>query len=262
MKRTIRYGALVLILYVVFLLLLLPADRVYAVLKEKIPLPVSLYQIDGSVWDGRAQVVMMGQQRLESFGWQFEPLPLFIGRLQLAVGFDKNDGRLSTIVGRSMMGDYFLRDLDADLPATELESLFSPIKIGLSGNVTANLKEIKFKGNQLSTAKGTLLWKDAGLISSADNTLGSFEVSFETTEEGIKGILKDAGGPLQADGLLMLKPDGSYQLTASFIPRDARRNDLRQALRFLGNPDSTGKVSVSQSGKLQLEKYLPFIARS
>jgi len=194
MKTTIRNGALVLIVYAIFLLVLLPADRVYAVLKEKVALPVSLYQVDGSVWDGRAEVVMMGNQRLESFGWQFEPLALFLGRLQIALGFNKNNGRLSVIAGRSMLGDYFLRDVDADLPATEIESFFSRLKLGISGNVTANLQEIKVKGSQLMTVEGRLSWQNAGLTTSADDTMGSFEVDFETTEEGVKGILKDAGG--------------------------------------------------------------------
>jgi len=60
----------------------------------------------------------------------------------------------------------------------------------------------------------------------------------------------------------MLKPDGSYHLTASFKPRDARRSDIKQALRFFGNPDPAGKVTVSKSGNLQLGKYLPFIAQT
>jgi len=263
MKKVIRYGALVLILYVVFLLVLLPADRLYAVLKEKVALPASLYQINGSVWDGRAAVVMVGNHRLESFAWQFEPLALLMGRLQIALDFNKNAGKLSVVIGRSVWGDYYLHDADAALPAADLESFFSRTRLGLSGNVTANLRELKVKGNQLSAVEGTLLWKDAGLTSSADNTtVGSFEINFETTEEGVKGILKDAGGPLQADGIVLLKEDGTYQVTAAFTPRDATRNDIKQALRFLGNPDSSGKVSVSQSGNLQLEKYLSFIAKT
>ena len=88
---------------------------------------------------------------------------------------------------------------------------------------------------------------------------GSFEINFETTADGIKGVLKDTDGPLQANGILMLKPDGSYQFTASFTPRDATRNDIKQAL--LGNPSPAGKITISRSGKLQLEKYLPFIAQ-
>lgn len=260
MKKAIRYGVLVIMLYAVFLFVLLPADRVYAVLKEKAPLPVSLYQINGSVWNGGADVAMMGAQRLEFFTWELEPLALLLGRLEVALGFTKNDGKMNVIAGRSLMGNYYLHDADASFPAVELESIFSPIKLGLSGNITANLKEMKIAGNQLSAVEGTLTWDKAGLISSADSPMGSFGIDFATTEEGIKGILKDTGGPLQADGILMLKPDGSYQFTASFTPRDAGRNDIKQALRFLGTPDPSGKIAVSKSGNLQLEKYLPFIA--
>ena len=100
------------------------------------------------------------------------------------------------------------------------------------------------------------------MSTSAAGSVGSFEINFETTADGVKGVLKDIEGPLQANGVIMLRPDGSYQFTASFTPRDARRNDIKQGLRFIGNPDPAGKVTTSQTGKLQLEKYLPFIAAS
>ena len=262
MKKAIRYSALAIMLYAVFLFVLVPADRVYAVLKEKAPLPVSLYQVNGSVWNGGATVAMMGTQRLEFLTWELEPLALLLGRLEIALGFSKNDGKMNVTAGRSLLGDYYLRDADASFPAVELESMLSPMKLGLAGNITASLKEMRIAGKQLSAVEGTLIWDKAGLISSADNPVGSFGIDFATTEEGIRGVLKDSGGPLQADGILVLKPDGSYQLTASFTPRDAGRDDIKQALRFLGTPDPAGKVSVSKTGNLQLEKYLPFISSS
>jgi len=262
MKKGFRYGVLVLVLYIIFLLVLLPADRVYAVLKEKITLHVSLYQVHGSVWHGNAAVAMINNQRLESFDWQLKPWALLLGRLQIALGFDKNSGSVSAIAGRSISGQYFLHNVAAELPASEIEPLLSSIKLGLAGNVTAHLKEVKLEGNRLTTLDGNLAWKGAGLTTSAATTAGSFEINFETTAEGVKGVLKDTDGPLQANGILMLKPDGSYQFTATFTPRDATRNDIKQALRFLGNPSPSGKVTISRSGKLQLEKYLPFIVQS
>jgi len=262
MKALVRYGILILILYTVFMLVLLPADRVYAVLKERIPLPVSLYQVDGSVWDGTAAVAIVGTQRFESIGWRFRPLALFLGRLEVALDFDRNGRGLSVVAGRSVTGDYFMRDLNADLPAAELESLYTPVKLGLSGDVIADIGRIVVDGNHLATIEGTILWKNAGLTMSSGNPVGNFEIEFETTNEGVKGLVKDAGGPLQVDGLLLLKPDGRYQFTGSFNLRDAGRNDIRQALRIFGNPDATGKVTVSQSGNIQLEKYIPFIKQS
>jgi general secretion pathway protein N len=262
MKTVVRYGILVLVLYVIFLLVLLPADRVYAVLKERISLPVSLYQVDGSVWDGSAAVAMVGTQRFDSIDWRFRPLALFLGRFEVALDANRNGRGLSAVAGRSVTGDYFLRDLNADLPAAELESLYTRVKLGLSGDVIADIGRIVVEKSHLATIEGKILWNDAGLTMSPGNPLGSFEIDFETTDEGVKGLVKDTGGALQVDGVLMLKPDGSYQFTGAFKPRDTGRNDIRQALRIFGNPDASGKVTVSQSGNIQLEKYIPFIKQS
>ena len=262
MKKHIRNSVFILILYMIFLLVLMPADRVYAVLKDKITLPVSLYQIHGSVWHGNAAVAMIQNQRLEAVAWQLKPWALLLGRLQIALGFDKNSGSVKAIAGRSITGQYFLRNVAAELPASEIEPLISSIKLGLAGNVVVEINEIRIEDNRLTMLDGSLAWKDAGIMSSAATTAGSFEVNFETTAQGIKGIIKDTDGPLQANGILLIKPDGSYQLTASFVPRDATRNDLKQALRFLGNPGPTGKVTITRSGNVQLEKYLPFVTKS
>ena len=266
MKKGIRYGVLALILYVIFLLVLLPADRVYAVLKEKIALPVSLYQVKGSLWNGSAAVALISNQRLESVDWRLMPWAMFIGHLQIALAFDSNGGRVDAVMGRTLVGNYFMHDINVMLPASAIEPvvepLIKPLKLGLSGDVTANLQELAIKGNHLTTVNGRITWKDAGLSTSAAGSVGSFEINFETTADGVKGVLKDIEGPLQANGVIMLRPDGSYQFTASFTPRDARRNDIKQGLRFIGNPDPAGKVTTSQTGKLQLEKYLPFIAAS
>ena len=262
MKTAVRYGVLVFVLYVVFLLVLLPADRVYALLKERISLPVSLYQVNGSVWDGSAAVAMVGTQRFESVDWRFRPLALLLGHLEVELDVNRTGGGLSVVAGRSVTGDYFLRNLDADLPAAELESLYTPVKLGLSGDVIADIGRIVVKESHLASIEGKIIWKDAGFTMSPGNPVGSFEIEFETTDEGVKGLVKDTGGPLQVDGILLLKPDGSYQFTGALNPRDAARNDIRQALRIFGNPDATGKVDVSQSGNIQLEKYLPFIKQS
>ena len=72
-----------------------------------------------------AAVALVNAQRLESIGWQLKPWALLLGRLQIALGFDKDSGSVSVIVGRSITGQYFLHNVVAELPANEIEPFFS-----------------------------------------------------------------------------------------------------------------------------------------
>lgn len=258
MKPVIRYSIIGFLLYVIFMLMLMPADRVYAVLKDRVALPVKLYQIDGTVWKGRVGIVLIKNERLESVKWNFQPYAMVLGSLQAKLGFKKGEGHLDAIVGRRINGNLYIEEVNAQFPANTIEPLFSRIPLGLSGDLVVNLDELEVSPNIISNARGDVRWRNAGLEKPSNIELGSFAMNLEPSEEGIKGVLSSADdSPLQVDGLLVLNPDGTYKLTSTFVIRDPSRADLKQALRFVGNPGPTGKVSMSRSGKLALDKYLP-----
>ena len=239
------------------MLVLVPADRVYAVLKDHITLPVKLYQIEGTVWNGRAGVAQINNERLESVRWDFRPYTLVLGKLEIKLAFKKDGGHLDAVIGRSINGDLYIEDADAQFPANIIEPLLSRIPLGLEGELIIDLSDLEISSNIISAAEGSLSWRDAGIGKPNNVELGSFAMNLETSEEGVKGILSSMNdGPLQLDGLVVLNPDGTYKLTSTFVIRDPNRADLKQALRFVGNPGPTGKVSMTRSGTLALDKYL------
>ena len=78
----------------------------------------------------------------------------------------------------------------------------------------------------------------------------------ESSGDVVKGVLKDNGGPLQVDGILIYQPNGDYQFSLSLSARNPGDSQLRQALRFLGTPNAAGKVSLSRRGHIDLASYL------
>ncbi|MFQ5469874.1 MAG: type II secretion system protein N [Gammaproteobacteria bacterium] len=256
MKKVIRYALAGFALYVFFLVILLPADRIYSLLKSRMSLPVQLYEVDGSVWQGYAGVAMAGKHRLESVNWELKVLPLIWGQLQTRLSFNKGEGNIAGTVGKSIGGKVFVRDTSAVMPMADIEPMLMNSPIGLSGNVNLQLENLTVESPLVSDLKGQVTWNQAGLASMPDTAIGDFSMIFEPTPEGIKGVLKDKGGPLQAEGLLNLKSDGNYKFTGKFSSADPARGDIKQALRFFGTPSPDGKVSITYSGKLDLGKYL------
>jgi len=256
MKKYVYLGLLAVFSYVGFVLAQLPADRAYTYIHEKKLLPFELYQLDGSAWSGKAGVLKIGKQRIENVDWQLDFSALLMGEIKLALGRELAGHHVSLVAGRSAGGSYSLSSGEQALPMAELESLINPQPFGLKGNAVVELEQINIDGGQLVGLEGNLEWRDAGLGAPLNITVGNFAAEFTTQDDGVHGILKDTSGALKLNGDLMLKPDGSYKLTATLKSRDPKRKDLKQALRMFGTPSPDGQITVSRVGTLNLQQLL------
>lgn len=245
-----RWLALGLLAYVVFLVLTLPAGRVYGYWKSQAGADAdfALSGISGSVWDGRAEVAVMGGRRFEAVTWQLHPTALLVGRVSSDWGFKVDDGFGRGTMAASLGGAFSLDTVEARLPIAQLPGRALAV-LRPSGTVNLNLRDVEWNGTALVSAEGRMVWSGAGVNLIQDMALGDLSLDLETTGGEVKGVLADGGGPLQATGLLSLKPDGSYEFTGSFA---ARGDDpkLQQALRTLGRVGADGKVQVTNKGTL------------
>ena len=248
------YGAFTLVIYLLFVMSQIPATQVYTLLKNNTQLPVSLYQISGSAWEGQATVADIGVNRLEEFHWTLRPWALILGRWEARIQFSKGAGKITAVSGRTFGGNVFLHDVGGQLPLSDIESFISKNPMGLIGDLDIKLENLTLSGHLIDTVEGILKVEGAGLGPPINTVIGNFKMAINTTDEGIRGVLSDTGGPLQTEGLLLMQPDGSYKLTAEITIRDASRSDLQNALRLIGTPNPDGKISIVQSGKIDLEK--------
>jgi len=249
-KQVLFYGALALVSYLLFVVVQTPADRLYGLVKDK--LPAKFYQVDGSIWQGRAALVTVGprSQQLESLKWELQPASLLLGRAQAAVSFNYDSRNIAAILGRSF-GGYFLRDLNATLAASTVEQLSQQLAFGLKGVFKIELAELSLAGGQLNSAEGKLTWRGAGV--ELNNTdFGNFEAVLNTVDGTINGAIRDLDGPLKVNGTLVLQQSGEYVFAGTVELRDNNRNDLRQGLRFVGTPNAKGVYTIKHQGQLPM----------
>lgn len=250
-KKAFLYGALALVSYLLFVVVQTPAERFYGLIKEKIPL--ELYQLDGSVWQGSAVVATFGKrsQRLESLQWALQPAALFLGRVQAEVSFRYDNQNVSTTVGRNLSGLY-LHEFKGTLAAVTLGTLSPQLAFGMTGLFQFDLAELALDGEQLARAEGSIYWRDAGF--ELNNTaIGNFELRLTTADDGrINGVVRDLDGPLKVNGTLQLQPTGEYTFAGTVELRDTQRDDLRQGLRFIGTPNAKGTYTIKHQGQLPM----------
>lgn len=247
-----RYLVAGAVAYAVFLALTVPAERIYAMFGDKLK-DVKLWEVSGTLWNGRAAVAQIGPRRLENVEWHVQPWALLMGRAQAATTFRTEQGPAEMVIGRGLGGAWHLRDVRMRLPAGVLEPVFRLGPGQLGGRVDLALDELSFRPGEITAAEGKVTWADAAIVAPWPTPLGGLELAVEPDNGNYRGALRDRGGMLNAQGVLTLKPDGTYQFTATLAPRDARRApQLQNGLQILGVPQPDGRYKISTGGRLPL----------
>jgi general secretion pathway protein N len=239
-----------LLAYLAFLIMDFPAERAYHYWQAQAGTRqgFALGNLSGSVWSGNAGQAMINGQRVEDLNWHLQPWALATGKVALNWGAKLADGFGEGQLAAGMKGELEMDRLKARLDLSQL-SVRALQALQPKGTVSLNLQDVTWTGEALTSAQGRIVWNGAGINFLQALDFGDLSLNLETTDEGVKGVLSDGGGPLEAVGVLRLKPDGSYQFTGSFAARGGDQA-LSRALRSLGRPGADGKVKVSQTGTL------------
>lgn len=249
----LRYVLFGLLFYVAFLIVTFPASVAYGYWKHYLGQrsPVTLTDLSGSVWSGRANASRIGTQVFKSIQWQFRPLSLVLGELEMQWEFRVQDGYGKGVAGMNVMGSAYLQDVQGLLPMTPIAKLAGMDALRPGGSLGVDLDSVHVEGKMPTAITGSLTWHSAEVTVLKPMPLGDLKVRFEPGDGGIiKGVLSDDGGPLQLEGLLTLTPAGVYDLNLALAVRDPQQTELANALRSLGRPDTTGKYKIKRSGKL------------
>lgn len=248
-KDWIRYIALGLIAYLMFLVATLPAKQAYGFLAPRL-VPLTLYGVEGTVWSGRAAAVLVRGVRLDSATWNLELLPLLQGRIQAHLTFQTSGGTGSAHVGRSLGGTLYLGDVNTRIPVAQIAPLLPVRPLTVGGVLDVKLRELTLGIKGIEKVLGTIDWREGAVLAPQQVTLGDFSIAFVETKQGVEAQIRDSGnGPLEAKGTLRLGQDGSYEFRGALAARNSASPELSQALQFIGRPGPDGKIPVTYAGK-------------
>ena len=249
MKAGTRLGLTLLSAYLVFLIATVPAPLVLNKLGERLA-PLTVYDVTGSLWSGHAGTVNYTAMRLVNLDWSLHPLALLLGRLETGWSLDDPALRGNGALGRTLGGTRYLANVQAtaELQALQSSGLLNII-LPVNGQVRFALNTLRYSDGKLSAAEGDIDIKNVATTVPA-LALGDFHIKLETQQAGIKATLNDVKGALRAQGVALIKPDGSYQFTGNFSARDSSQANLQQYLRMLGRMGPDGRVNVTTNGHL------------
>lgn len=246
--RNLILTLLVLLLLAAIALALLPARVALDFVGGRLG-PVELGEVSGTVWRGEARPARVAGQDIGTLGWTLSPWGLFAGRVDADLRLDgevyRGDGAVSVSRDRRVR----VRDLKVDFPAQRLQPALDIPALVLRGEVQVHIVEGELQGGFPTLLKGSATWKDAAVAGSAEAQFGQLVTEFASDGAGgIKGTVRDGGGPLQAEGSYQASLAG-YSADVVLRARDGNPQ-VTEALQYIGQPQPDGSARLEVRGSL------------
>lgn len=233
--------------FIVLLLVTLPAQVVMGRLGK---LGVQATGVSGSIWNGQAAMVTVGNVPLGQLEWNLHVLKLLTGRASATVAIKQTGAFAQGDVSAALSGRITFSDVSASWPLGSLAVAGLPA--GWTGTASARLSELVVENGLPVVLTGTI--DVANLVGPANRPakLGSYRATFPSTAgnagDGIAADLKDVEGPISMTATLRVQRDRSYLIEGQIATRPDAPSQVVSALQYLGEADASGRRPFSLSG--------------
>lgn len=250
---TVRAWKIALLFAVVFLIGLLamfPAPLAARWFMPTVP-GLALGPVSGTLWEGQIASLEYRELGFGRASWSIDPLALLTLSLAADVTLDQAGGApLNASVSVSPAGRMNVKNLHGTLGLADLARAGLLPRNIARGDLMLDLERLGVVDGAIVAADGR-----AGLAGLQSTllpgvALGSYEGQLETANDIVVATFSDVEAPLRLSGRAELKPDGSYTVSGSITPTAETPEKLQQGLRFLGQPDSSGRYNFSFQGRL------------
>lgn len=256
MKKVLLAIALGLAVYLLSLVVLLPASLVFkpltAELTKRVP-GLTLIGVEGEIWDGRIRRVSYRDSSLGSAEWSLSPLPLLLGRVDIQWRLEDGSDYLNGALAVSLLsGEKIdMEGLEGRLAVDRATAFIPYVPVVPTGSLALRLEHTAIEAGHISTMEGKIVWSGAGLSAPQSLDFGTLTMEITPLESGgVRGRVADQGGPLSLSGELTLDQQGAYQFDGQLAAGPGAKLELQNALKLLGRPDSAGRFRVNRSGRL------------
>lgn len=241
MKSVLKWGSLSLVVYLVFLVIKLPAVQVISLIQ--LPKGLSVSGVSGTIWNGHVYRAQINGLPISNVTWTISFLPLLLGEVstQVKAGDIRDIEQISANGHFSLTGQHLEADnLLAYIPTNLVISLLPlPIPVQADGRFKVQLDEVDYEaGCQTFTGKGQ--WLNANFTGATGVIdLGNFNADL-SCENG--SIVIDVKQPnsfgLSAKATIPV--DMNFKVEGRFKPQANLPKEVHQAAQFFGNPDADG----------------------
>ena len=237
------------IAFLLFAIAYMPA--VHVIGRVALPSNVAVSHVSGTLFSGKAQTVVVNGLPINNVKWELSPLHMLIGKIKLDLKAgnirDKNDiafeGPIATELfsQNSVNTENFTLYLPVDRVLAQVRL---PLPVNAGGRFKVSLSELKY-GPACQSLNGTGDWLNATVA----GTQGP--IDFGTYSAKLRCDGDDIGILVSEPNLLSLSMDAvipttmkNIRVSGKFKPDDSLPQEVHQAARLFGTPDSNGYIAI------------------
>lgn len=239
MKRQLSVAVF---LYVIFLLMSIPAQWGAVALAKFSDQRIQLLSPTGTIWQGKSRALQVGSETLKDFAWTLHSTSMLWGTAHIEAAWGA-DSHATVRVTRHALN---LADAQITLPVTWLSSYFpATAQYGFGGEARIQTPALDWQFDDGLTGKMQIEWRDASTVKLPVQPLGDYQI--EVTGEGQKGMLHLATlrGALTINGTGRWAAHDRFRFTGSVKPDPARLAEFTNLLSLTGNqPDNLGQYRL------------------
>lgn len=251
MKR--RYYIIIAVAsYLIFTLATLPATTVYSLLGDNIK-AVKIYGIEGSIWNGRAEsVVIPRKPPLQQLHWQLNPFSLLLASISADFNTQFNQQTVIGNVKLSVGGDITISELKASMAAAEIARLASVPLGEFDGEVFLDIESATLNDSAIPAINGAIIWQNAKLTLTETVDLGQLNIRMTPQTNGdLLAKLSNDKGSIDISGDITVSQNKAYSLDVVLTPKNTTSPGITQSLGFFAQRQANGSYRVKQNGNLR-----------
>ena len=255
MWRWLGYAALAIIAYGVFVVWRMPASTLLSIAQQQLPkVYITAAAIEGSLWQGSAEQVQIGQRKIAQLSWAWQPSGLLQACLQYQLTISEPETYVDAQAGIGFAGQLRLFDVNGQLPLPRAIALAGRPPPPLGGQLQVALSELRLnRQGKPAAVFGQLHLRRLHTTFGRTLELGDFIAELGSKQNTMLGQVRDTEqGPLQLAAEIQLNQDGRYQVAAELSLREQSNAELNKAFSLLGRPLPDGKWHFDFSGRLTL----------
>ena len=249
-----RYYILIAVLsYLFFTLSNIPAAKVISLTEQYTQLPVKLYGVHGSLWNGGAEkAILKDMPPIDNIQWSINPAMLLLAQLNTEITASIKNQNLIGNINISALGGISASDIRASIDAPVMQELIQMPLGELGGDFNVNIESLELKQGGLPIIKGDIKWNNAKLTIVETVDLGFINLLVSTNDnEQLIAKISNKKGMLLLDGSANLDDNKAYSINLRLTPEANATNSIRQSVAMFAKRQTDGSYLVKRKGNLR-----------
>jgi len=239
--------------YLFFTLGNVPAAKVISLAKKNTQLPVKIYGVHGSIWNGGAdKIIYPGQPSADNIQWSINPAMLLLARISGEIKGSIKNQNIVGDVSISAGGTLSASNVRARIEAPIMQELINMPLGELGGEFNIHIKSFEAAQETLPSIAANIKWKNAKLTLLETVELGFIDLALNTNDKDqLVAKISNDKGQLSLDGKANVDMSKAYDIDLRITPEKKANNNLLQSVSMLAKRQSDGSYLLKRKGNLR-----------